>query len=75
VTLTVLRLVHEFCVGHAGAAVIVQLTPSVFVIVTHFTFEMIACNGTSTVIVPVAKCPGASELVSSQPAKIEVQEV
>lgn len=73
--LAVFRLVHKFCVGHAGAAVVVQLAPSVLVIVTHFTFEVIVCRETSTVRVPIAVCPGASQPVSSQPAKVEVQEV
>lgn len=66
-TLTVLILEHEFCVGHNGVGV--QLAPSVFVIVTHLTFsafEVVVSNGTSTVRVPGTE---------SQASKVEVQAV
>jgi hypothetical protein len=73
VTFTVLKLVHEFCVGHSGVGV--QLAPSVFVIVTHLTFELIVSPGMSTVTVPGTECPRIVDSVGSQAAKVEVQEV
>jgi hypothetical protein len=75
VTLALLKLVYKCCVGHAGAEVLVlQVAPSVFVIVTHLAFEAIVTHAISTVTVAVVGRPGASECARSQPARVEVQD-
>jgi hypothetical protein len=53
-----------------------QLEPSVFVIVTHLTFDDIVTWGASTVTaVPGSECFGDTESVGSQDAEVEVQVV